>query len=57
MMFPSIATIAIGTMIVAALAVVDWFVWRMAPVLPYPLARSGSPSAASDVAADLKKVA
>ncbi len=56
-MFPSIATIAIGTMIIAALAVIDWFVWRMAPVLPYSLARSGPPSTASDVAADLKKVA
>jgi hypothetical protein len=56
-MVPSIATIAIGMTILAALAVVDWFVWRMAPVLPYPLARPGPRSAASEAAVALKEVA
>ena len=35
-MFPSTATMALGLAITAALAVVDWYVWRTAPVLPYP---------------------
>ena len=35
-MFPSIATMALGLAITAALAVVDWYVWRTAPVRPYP---------------------
>jgi len=39
-MVPSIATIALGLLITAALAVVDWYVWRMAPILPYPLEAS-----------------
>ena len=35
-MFPSIATMALRLVITAALAVVDWYVWRTAPVMPYP---------------------
>jgi hypothetical protein len=35
-MFPSIATMALGLVITAALAVVDWYVWRTAPVRSYP---------------------
>jgi hypothetical protein len=32
--------IALGLLITAVLAVVDWYVWRTAPVLPYPLEAS-----------------
>jgi hypothetical protein len=39
-MVPSITTIALGLLITAALALVDWYVWRMAPILPYPLQAS-----------------
>lgn len=39
-MVPSITTIALGLLITAALALVDWYVWRMAPILPYPLEAS-----------------
>ena len=36
-MFPSIETIGIGLVITAILAILDWYVWRTAPVLPYPI--------------------
>ncbi len=39
-MFPSTATIVLGFVMTVALAVIDWYVWRMAPTLPYPLAAS-----------------
>jgi hypothetical protein len=39
-MVPSITTIALGLLITAALAAIDWYVWRTAPVLPYPLEAS-----------------
>jgi hypothetical protein len=39
-MVASITMIALGLLITAALAVVDWYVWRTAPVLPYPLEAS-----------------
>ena len=56
-MFPSSATIALGLAITAALAIIDWFVWRTAPVLPYPLAESRPRSADDDEATVLKEVA
>ncbi len=56
-MFPSIATMALGLVITAVLAVVDWYVWRTGPVLPYPLATSGSRYAGDDEAAAFKEVA
>jgi hypothetical protein len=34
-MFPSIATMALRLVITAALAVIDWYVWRKGPVRPY----------------------
>jgi hypothetical protein len=37
-MFASIATIALGLVIVAALLALNWYIWRARPVLPYPLA-------------------
>jgi hypothetical protein len=36
-MFPSIETIGLGFAITAVLALIDWYVWRTAPTLPYPL--------------------
>ena len=36
-MFPSIETVGFGFMIAAVLAILDWYVWRSGPVLPYPL--------------------
>jgi hypothetical protein len=56
-MFPSIATMALGLVITAVLAVVNWYVWRTAPVLPYPLAASGPRYADDDKAPAFKEVA
>ena len=36
-MVPSTTTIGLGLLITAALAAIDWYVWRTAPVLPHPL--------------------
>ena len=44
-MFPSIETIGLGFAITVVLALIDWFVWRTAPMLPYPLPARRSPSA------------
>jgi hypothetical protein len=44
-MFPSIETIGLGFAITAVLALIDWFVWRTAPTLPYPLPARRSRSA------------
>jgi hypothetical protein len=35
-MFPSNATIAVAVTITAVLAIIDWYLWRAAPVLPHP---------------------
>jgi hypothetical protein len=40
-MFPSIATMALRLVIAAVLVAPVWYVWRTAPVLPYPLVASG----------------
>jgi hypothetical protein len=64
-MFPSIETIGLGFAITAVLALIDWYVWRTAPTLPYPLpALSTRPyddrssrTDAGDDAADFQEVA
>ena len=58
-MFPSIATIACGAAIAVTLAVIDWYVWRTAPVLPHPLvvSRQHSAGALDDGAEAFKEVA
>lgn len=64
-MFPSIETIGLGFAITAALALIDWYVWRTAPTLPHPLpARRSRPDtdrsprpADDDAAADFQEVA
>ena len=58
-MFPSIATIAFGAAITVTLAVIDWYVWRTAPVLPHPLvvSRQHSAGALDDGAEAFKEVA
>lgn len=57
-MFPSSMAIGLGVVIAAALAIVDWYVWRAAPVLPYPLEDSAPrPGDHDETAADLKEVA
>ena len=47
-MVASITMIALGLLITAGLAVVDWYVWRTAPVLPYPLEASPGQRAADE---------
>ena len=37
MILPSITTLILGAVFVAALAVLDWYVWGMTPVRRYPL--------------------
>jgi hypothetical protein len=54
-MFPSIETMVIGAAITTALAVVDWYLWRLVPVSKYPAAASGPKYAES--ATDFKEVA
>jgi hypothetical protein len=57
-MFPSVATIALAASITFALAVIDWYVWRTAPVMPHPLAASREHSArAADDGEAFKEVA
>ncbi|HEX3409893.1 MAG TPA: hypothetical protein VHS07_06405 [Candidatus Binataceae bacterium] len=55
-MFPSEATIGLGVAITAVLAIIDWFVWRTAPVLPYPLTAE-TQGCADREATDFKEVA
>jgi hypothetical protein len=56
-MFPSSATLALGLVITAVLAVVDWYVWSTVPVLPYPLVAAGRVNAGDDENAAFKEVA
>ena len=56
-MFPSIETMVIGAAITIALAVVDWYLWRVVPVSEYPVAATGARYAESDEKADFKEVA
>lgn len=56
-MFPSFATMAIGVAITAVLAVVDWYVWRVAPVPPNRLTVSDPRAADATNGAAFKEVA
>jgi hypothetical protein len=56
MFVPSLMTLALGFAVTVALAVVDWYVWRTAPVLPYPKAPGGTRYADEEEAA-FRKVA
>jgi len=56
-MFPSNATIGLGLVITAVAAVVDWYVWRVAPVRPYPLAELRHDGDEHDEAAGFDEVA
>jgi hypothetical protein len=56
-MFPSIETMVIGVVITAVLAVVDWYLWRVASVSKYPAAATGTRYTESDEKADFKEVA
>lgn len=38
-MFPSILSLGVGAVIGTVLVVVDWYVWRLAPVKSYPVAQ------------------
>ena len=42
MIFPSITTLILGLAITAILGLMDWYAWRTAPVLPYPLESTGT---------------
>jgi hypothetical protein len=55
-MVPSITTLVFGLAITVVLAVADWYVWRMAPEMPYPMAPAGSQFTETDEQA-FKKVA
>ncbi|MGH7840449.1 MAG: hypothetical protein ACREQT_02900 [Candidatus Binataceae bacterium] len=35
-MFPSVTIMILGSMITVVLAIVNWGLWRNAPILPYP---------------------
>ena len=56
-MFPSSATIGLGLAITAVLAIIDWYVWRTAPELPYPLKAVESQNTADREASGFKEVA
>ncbi|MGA8058872.1 MAG: hypothetical protein WB999_11555 [Candidatus Binataceae bacterium] len=57
MILPSITTLILGAVIVAALAVLDWYVWGMTPVRRYPLSPGGTRFAEDDEATAFRKVA
>lgn len=55
-MIASITTLILGLAITAILGVMDWYAWRTAPVLPYPLESTGTwPPYAQDDAVNSKK--
>lgn len=56
MIVPSITTLVLGFAVMAVLAVADWYLWRTAPEMPYPLAPTG-PDFAEVEEAPFKKVA
>ncbi len=56
-MFPSSATLGAGVAITAGLAIIDWYVWRAAPVLPYPLKATAPEGMADREASGFKEVA
>jgi uncharacterized membrane protein len=56
-MFPSIETMVIGAAITIALAVVDWYLWRVVPAWKYPVAATGTRYAETDEKAAFKEVA
>ncbi len=41
-MISSITTLILGLAITAILGLMDWYAWRTAPVLPYPLESTGT---------------
>jgi len=57
MIFPSITTLILGVSVLAALAVLDWYVWGVTPVRRYPRSPRGTRFAEDDEATALKKVA
>lgn len=56
MMTPSMITIVLGFVITAVLGLVDWYVWRTTPAMPYPMAPTGPHFTETEEAA-FKKVA
>jgi hypothetical protein len=59
MMLPSITTLLLGLAVIAALAIVEWYVSRRTPVVPYPLAPGGTRDAEESDAntAEFRRVA
>ncbi|MGA8568323.1 MAG: hypothetical protein WB580_11080 [Candidatus Binataceae bacterium] len=57
MILPSITTLILGAVIVAALAVLDWYVWGMTPVRRYPLSPGGTRFAEDEGATAFRRVA
>jgi hypothetical protein len=57
MIFPSITTLILGAAIVAALAMLDWYVWGVTPVRRYPLSPGGTRFAEDEKATSYRKVA
>jgi hypothetical protein len=51
MILPSITTLLLGLAVIAVLAIVDWYVSRRTPVVPYPVA-AGSTRDAKEGDAD-----
>ena len=56
-MFPSIETMVLGFVITTALAVVDWYLWRVAPVSKCPVAATGTRDVESEEKSNFKEVA
>jgi hypothetical protein len=55
-MISSITTLILGLAITAILGLMDWYAWRTAPVLRYPLESTGTrPPYAQDDAVNSKK--
>ena len=57
MILPSITTLIFGTGIAAALAALDWYVWRITPVRRYPITLERTRSGENDETTGFKQVA
>lgn len=42
MVYPSLTTWVVAGGVTAILSFVNWYLWRFAPVLPYPLTKSAT---------------
>lgn len=57
MTYPSISSWILSGGVIALFATINWYLWRFAPVLPYPLANKRARRDLDERTASLKEVA